>query len=172
MGGCDPTAVSSPLATAPSGTGEPHGARQRGYLDPMADFSDSTSVSADPQRLFDFLADVSNLPRYFARMTDARSGDGEEVKTTARMPDGQEVRGDAWFIVDEDQKRIRWGSEGDSDYHGSLEVTADDGSSRVEVHLHTERVAADDSEVPEGLRSTLTQIKQLVEDDLSRRTTS
>jgi uncharacterized membrane protein len=129
----------------------------------MADFTESTRVNADETTLFDYLSDVSNLPTYFARMTDARPGDGEEVHTTAKMPDGQVVQEDAWFRIDQDSKRIEWGSEGESGYHGHLEVTASGEGAEVEVHVHTERVSPDDSEVSDGIRETLTTIKRIVE---------
>jgi len=59
--------------------------------------------------LFDYLSDVGNLPRYFSRMTSAQPGQGEEVRTTAKMPDGTEAQGDAWFRVDQSAQRIAWG---------------------------------------------------------------
>src|SRR5947209_13653167 len=129
----------------------------------MGDFTESTTVDADAQSLFDYLSDVGNLPDYFSRMTSAEPGDGEEVHTTAQMPDGSEVEGDAWFRVDNDAQRIDWGSEGPNDYHGYLEVTASGTISTVEVHLQTTRVEDGDAEVEDGLRETLANIKEQVE---------
>lgn len=113
--------------------------------------------------MFDYLSDVSNLPHYFARMTEATPGDGEEVHTKARMPDGQEVQGDAWFRVDEGATSIEWGSEGASNYRGSVTVMSSGAGSEVEVSLHTERVSADDGEAQQGIQETLANIKRLVE---------
>ncbi len=131
----------------------------------MADFTGTTTVDAPQEALFDFLSDVSNLPRYFARMTSAERGNGEEVHTTAQMPDGTTVEGDAWFRVDASNRHIEWGAEGASEYHGSVDVrpTRTSGS-EVEVHVHTTRVEPGDSEVQEGVDRTLAQIKQLVEE--------
>ena len=130
----------------------------------MADFRATTTVDAAEGALFDYLSQVQNLPHYFSRMTSATPGDGEEVHTTAQMPDGTEVEGDAWFRVDESTQRIEWGSEGAHDYHGSLEVTGTSDGSRVEVQVHTSRVAGDDQEIPGALDETLATIKRLVED--------
>jgi uncharacterized membrane protein len=129
----------------------------------MADFTDTTPVNVDVATVFDYLSDVSNLPHYFARMTEATPGDGEEVHTKAAMPDGQEVAGDAWFRVDDQAKTIEWGSEGASDYHGKVTVRSAEDGSEVEVHLHTERVSADDDEAQQGIRETLSNVKRLVE---------
>lgn len=130
----------------------------------MADFTGTTTVSVPTSALFDYLSDVGNLPRYFSRMTSARPGQGEEVKTTAKMPDGTEVQGDAWFRVDADAQRIEWGSEGPSEYSGYLDVrpSGQDGS-EVEVHLHTTRVQPGDQQVQDGVQETLANIKTQAE---------
>ena len=129
----------------------------------MADFSGTTSVSTAPDVLFDYLSDVAHLPEYFARMTSAAPGDGEQVRTTARMPDGQEVQGDAWFRVDASARRLEWGSEGPSSYAGRLEVRPAGDGSEVEVHLHTTRVEDGDAEVQDGITETLSRIKDKAE---------
>lgn len=129
----------------------------------MADFQATTTVDADENALFDYLSQVSNLPHYFSRMTSAEPGDGREVHTTARLPDGQEVEGDAWFTVDHDARRIEWGSEGANDYHGSLDITGSATGAEVRANLHTTRVGDGDSGIERGLEDTLATIKRLVE---------
>ena len=129
----------------------------------MGDFTGTTTVDVDTTKVFDYLSEISNLPKYFARMTSARPGDGREVKTTAKMPDGQEVQGDAWFTVDDSAQRIEWGSEGPNDYHGYVDVRPAGSGSEVEVHIHTTRVPDGNSEIQDGVRETLAKIKQQVE---------
>lgn len=129
----------------------------------MADFTESTKVDLPAPTLFEYLSDVANLPEYFSRLTSARPGDGEEVHTTARMPDGTEVAGDAWFRVDDSSQRIEWGSEGPNVYSGYLDVTPAGEASEVEVHIHTSRVQDQDQQILDGIRETLATIKQQVE---------
>jgi len=129
----------------------------------MGDFQATTTVGADERALFDYLAEVGNLPSYFSRMTSAKPGDGEEVRTTAELPDGSQVEGDAWFRVDEEARRIEWGSEGANDYHGSLEVSAAGEGAEVLVRLHTTRVPDGDPQVQDGLDDTVATIRRLVE---------
>ena len=129
----------------------------------MGDFTGTTSVNVSSDVLFDYLSDVGRLPEYFSRMTSAEPGDGEEVHTTARMPDGQEVAGDAWFRVSDSAQRIEWGSEGPSNYSGYLDVSGSGDTSQVEVHIHTERVEDDNPQVQDGIDETLANIKRLVE---------
>ncbi len=130
----------------------------------MADFFSSTAVNASEQVLFDYLSTVANLPRYFSRMTSAEPGDGDEVHTTARLPDGQKVRGDAWFRVDRGARRIEWGSEGASAYRGRLEIRVQSETVWVDVHVHTTRVQDGDPIVQHGVDDTVATIKKLVED--------
>ena len=129
----------------------------------MGDFQATATVNAAEGALFDYLSQVGNLPDYFARMTSAKPGDGEEVHTSAQLPDGQQVEGDAWFRVDEQARRIDWGSEGANDYHGSLGVTGTGGTSEVSVQMHTARVPDGNREVQQGLEETVATIKRLVE---------
>ncbi len=129
----------------------------------MGDFEARTTVDTDENALFDYLSQVSNLPRYFTRMTSAEPGDGAEVHTVARMPDGQQVEGNAWFTVDDEARRIEWGSEGPHDYHGSLQVSAAGPGAEVHARLHSTRVGDGDTEVQQGLDDTLATVKRLVE---------
>jgi uncharacterized membrane protein len=129
----------------------------------MGDYSGTTTVDVDSATLFDYLSDVSNLPDYFARLTSAVPGDGEEIETTATMPDGQHVGGRAWFRVNQSEQRIEWGSEGPSAYAGYLDVSGTPGGSSVEVHVHTTRVGDGVAEVQDSVEETLSTIKRLVE---------
>jgi uncharacterized membrane protein len=126
----------------------------------MPDYQQATSVDAPAVALFAYLADVRNLPRYFEAMVDAEPADGEAVNVTAEVH-GERQQSQAWFRVDRDAQRISWGSEGPDDYHGELEVTGGAEGANVQVSLHTERVASD--EVDEGLRTTVANVKRLVE---------
>lgn len=126
----------------------------------MGDYQRSQSVDAPAQQLFGYLADVRNLPRYFQSMVSAEPAEGEAVQVVADVQ-GTERAGEAWFRVDRDGLRLEWGSEGDSGYHGSLDVTGDDSRSTVELSLHTEEVDSD--RIEQGIRKTLEQVKSLVE---------
>lgn len=129
---------------------------------PVADYENTTQVSAPADTLFDYLADIDNLPAYFARMKSARPVDGgDAVHTVAEGPDGQTVEGEAWFRVDRAALRIEWGSQGESDYSGYLDVTPAGAGSQVEVHISTARVRSDS--VQDGVDETVRTIKAKVE---------
>jgi len=128
----------------------------------LAEHERSMSIQAPASALYGYLSEVSNLPKYFTRMVSAAPGDGESVQTSARMPDGQIVEGEAWFRVNDTAQRIEWGSEGPSEYAGWLEVSGDDQASTVQVAITTTRVT--DGEVDQGLQETLDNIRRLVEE--------
>ena len=75
--------------------------------------------------------------------------------------DGTTREGEAWFRIDQERRHLEWGSEGPGDYHGSLDVTGDGGTSSVTVFLHTER--HDSADIDQGISDTLAAVKRLVE---------
>ena len=121
-------------------------------------------VEAPAGALFEFVAEVGNLPRYFEQMTAAEPAGDEAVRVTAQV-DGREREGEAWFRVDRVARRVEWGSEGPNDYHGWLDVTDEGGGrSTVAVHVSTERVEDRPDEINQGLDRTLGNVKRLVEE--------
>ena len=126
----------------------------------MGTYEQSTTVSAPADALFDYLADVGNLPKYMAQMTSAERTGAEEVHTTAEV-EGERVAGDAWFRVHDDTHTIEWGSEGPNQYHGELEVTGDAAESQVAVRVTTEH--DDGPAIQQGLDETVANVKRLVE---------
>ena len=126
----------------------------------MGDYQARTELAAPARRVFDYLSEVGDLPDYFDRMTSARPGEGEAVKTTAKLPDGTEVEGEAWFRVDADSMALSWGSEGPNDYHGHLEVAGDDDRSVVTVTVSTMRAQTEQHQ--RGLDETVAKISRRV----------
>lgn len=132
----------------------------------MADHTAQTTVQADPDAVYEYLADVSHLPEYFPMMTAAEKVPGEDaVRTTAVLdpeergePQGsgeQEVHGEAWFRTDDDARRIEWGSEGSSDYHGEIRVEPAEDGTRISLLIHSEQ---DHDGIDEGLERSLDAI--------------
>lgn len=126
----------------------------------MDDYQRALDIDAPAQQLFDYLSDVRTLPKYFDSMTSAEPAEGEAVHVVANV-NGTEREGEAWFRVNRERQHLEWGSEGDSNYHGSLDVSGDGETSTVTVSLHTERF--DSGELDESLDGTLANIKTLVE---------
>lgn len=126
----------------------------------MGDYRHTQDVDAPAAQLFDYLADVGNLPKYFSAMTSATPAGDEAVRFVAEV-EGDTQEGEAWFRVDRERQHLEWGSEGPNDYRGELDITGDDTSSTVSLSLHTEHAEGD--RVEEGIASTLASVKSLVE---------
>ncbi|WP_168582501.1 SRPBCC family protein [Gephyromycinifex aptenodytis] len=135
----------------------------------MPEFSKSIHVDVEPRRLFDYLSDVGNLPRYMPRLSHAEpAGDDGAVQVTAhpKLPDGRqvEVKGTAWTRVDELGRRFSWGSVGSrNNYRGTFDIDPVESGSQLTVTIVSER--ADGAAVQTGLGDTLASIKNLVEQD-------
>ena len=133
----------------------------------MPTYGRSTTVAAEPDRLFAWLADVSNLPTYMPSI-QAAEREGDLIRTKARVETDGEVReyeGEATFETDDETRTMSWGAKGPNDYHGELEVEEDGDGARVSVRITTERSADDDEDTIEThLERTVAQIKRLVEE--------
>jgi hypothetical protein len=126
----------------------------------VGDHSGSADAGVPAGQLFDYLSEVSNLPRYFTAMTSAEPAGQDEVHVVADV-DGVTREGQAWFRVDRERRHLAWGSERPDNYHGYLDVTGHERTSSVRVFLHTER--ADSGDIDRGVAGTLAGIKRLVE---------
>jgi uncharacterized protein YndB with AHSA1/START domain len=146
----------------------------------MAHHEVSTTVDVAPNILFEYLSDVQNLPNYLPRMTgvheteplpeNAQGAEARrpkepvhhEVEVTAEEPSGQSVRSEAWIDVVEENRTLRWGAPGDSDYHGELEVGfVADGTAQLTVRLDTEH--PDDPAIDDELRKAVEGIKTSIQ---------
>ena len=147
-------------------------------------YQDSTTISASPQDVFAYVAEVGNLPDYLPPIEQASTrplAEGTETDPDVQGASGVhlvgEVKGtrfenDGWFLADEGARTLRWGAQTDRTYSGRLQVSADGDGSRVDVHLEfgphgpdqglQEQAGARDP-VHEALAATLQSVKQQVE---------
>jgi uncharacterized protein YndB with AHSA1/START domain len=147
----------------------------------MAHHEASTTVDVAPNILFDYLSDIQHLPDYLPRLTgvhptapepaeaqgmEARRPDQpvrHEVEVTADEPSGETVRSEAWIDVVEENRTLRWGVPGGSDYHGELDVDfVADGTSRLTIRLDTAHPATPeiDNELERALAGIKTSLEQ------------
>lgn len=126
----------------------------------MSDYEQSGSVHAPAQELFDFLAEVRNLPRYFERMTSAEPADGDAVQVEAVVPGGGHQAGAAWFKTDPENRKITWGSERDKDYSGEVRVEGDETGSTVRIRVH---LSVEGKDTNATLAQSIDNIRRLVE---------
>ena len=125
----------------------------------MTTYTHTAEADIAADTLFGYLADPTNLPKYFPEMRKAEPEGGEKVHVEAEVH-GDRVSGEAWVRAHEEDRRLEWGAEGPDDYHGELTVEeVSPGRSRITVSLHSVR-AAEGTEVQEGLEHTVAALAQ------------
>lgn len=104
----------------------------------MPAYTAQRTIDGDAEAYFDYVAEPTNLPKYFPRMSEAHlTGDGK-VETTAQVDADQDghdetVTSDVDFDVDRSSHTITWSAPGDHDYSGSIHLDDD----RVELTIRT-----------------------------------
>lgn len=138
------------------------------------DFEQSITVDAPADGIFDFVSDVQNVPQYLPTVKNAQPQQGERIRTQGQVGE-RSYDADGHFRVDKAGRRLEWGSDGENDYSGWLEVQGDESQAQVKVHIHfapkPERVRAMaersggsfESAMDEGITKTLESIKRLCE---------
>ena len=140
------------------------------------EFERSITVSAGADSIFEFISDVKNVPQYLPTVKNAQPQQGERIRTQGQAGD-RSYDSDGHFRVDKQSRRLEWGSDGENDYSGWLEVQGSGGSqSEVKVHIHyapkpevlqhmVERSPdhSFESAMNEGISKTLESIKRICE---------
>ena len=102
----------------------------------MPDFESSVSVGAPPQAVFDFVSRVENLPKYLPTVKHAEPAGEGRVRVRSEVQ-GESREQDGPFRAVSADQRLQWGSDGERDYHGWMDIQSEGGDqSRVTVHLH------------------------------------
>ena len=137
----------------------------------MAEYERSIIINADPQTIFDFVSDVRNLPRYLPTTHNAEPQGEGRVRVQGEA-EGHAYDSDGKFRADPENFSLQWGSDGERQYKGWLEIDGDDGGSQVTVHLTFGQEGDGDSpvdqqagvsKVNEGIEASLKSIKNIVE---------
>jgi uncharacterized protein YndB with AHSA1/START domain len=101
----------------------------------MSQYEHTATVNSSPEQVFDFVSNIDNLPRYLPTFKNAMSQGHERVRVQGEAGKHQ-YDSVGYYRVDKTRNRIEWGSDGDNQYHGWLEVKADEGAAAtVTVHL-------------------------------------
>jgi uncharacterized protein YndB with AHSA1/START domain len=146
----------------------------------MSEYQQSINIQAGPEQIFRFVSNPQNLPKYLPTVHEAQPQPGARIRVRG-IAAGQLYDSDGFFHVDEARRRMEWGSDGENDYRGWLEVkeAADNASSQVTVHLSfeprpelAERFAQQsgdrDKTVNQGIREALEAIKAHWQNGASR----
>ena len=133
----------------------------------MPEFTESIAIHAPPERVFDYIRDVRNMPAYAPTMTSAEpEAGGRRVHVTGDAG-GHHYDTDGSWEEDRTAMRVAWSSDGERDYHGSLQVTRDGRASRVDAVIRIDATDHADASwrrsTEQGLQQALMQLKQRLE---------
>lgn len=137
------------------------------------EFEQSITVAAPANDVFEFVSDGKNVPQYLPTVKSAQPQPGERIRTQGQVGD-RSYDSDGHFRINKQAHRIEWGSDGENDYNGWLEVQDNGSRSLVTVHIHyapqpetlqrmSERGNSFESAMNEGISKALESIKRICE---------
>lgn len=135
----------------------------------MAEYEQSMSIQASPDQIFDFVADIGNLPKYLPTTKSAQS-QGEDRVQVQGSAEGHQYNADGYLRPDRGNYRLEWGAD-EQYYSGHLQIEPNgDSASNVTVHISLRGTppGADpsdkpaDSQIQEGLVTALQSIQNHV----------
>lgn len=139
--------------------------------DPRGEYEERLHVRADADEVFDFVADVSNLPKYLPTTKSAEDQGPDRVRVQGEAA-GHRYDSDGYLRSDRERMRLEWGAD-EGYYSGWMQIRSDGGGAEVVVHISLrdkpgqgeERADGGPSpdQVREGMRKGLESIRNHVE---------
>lgn len=139
----------------------------------MSRYKASLTVHAPAEKVFAFVSEVDNMPKYLPTTKKAETEGTDRVRVEGTA-NGHSYDQDGNFHVDAAKHSMRWSSDGERKYSGHLEVVPQGHNSEVTVHLQfdpsakaKEEMAATagshDAAIQDGLEKALISIQHAVE---------
>ena len=132
--------------------------------DPTGEYEETLTVNADAATVFDFVADIRNMPKYLPTTTAAQPQGEERVRVQGEA-NGKSYDSDGYLRPDRAAKRLEWGAD-EGYYSGWMQVSEAGAASSVTIHISL-RDSFDGAPAPEqvleGLRAGLESIRNHVE---------
>lgn len=128
----------------------------------MSDYRERIVVEAPPAEVFRFVSLAGNIPQYVPFIQRVTL-EGDRIAVLAE-PAKQQRELSGFFRVNEERRRIDWGTDGAPPYRGFLEVRDAGGGRRAELTVELSIERRDDTSVRQALRQCVEAIKRLVEE--------
>ncbi|HXG65052.1 MAG TPA: SRPBCC family protein [Blastocatellia bacterium] len=131
----------------------------------MKEYEHTVVVEASSGKVFDFVSDVQNLPRYLPTVRNAEALEGERVRLQGESA-GRQYENEGVFRVDKENRRIEWGSVDEGRYRGWLEVKDHEN---VEWSIVTARLTfAEQPELAEQMKGQNMDVDAAIQDSLEK----
>ncbi|GAB4207546.1 MAG: hypothetical protein OHK0022_35910 [Roseiflexaceae bacterium] len=135
----------------------------------MSEYEHTVTISATPEAIFAYVADLRNMPSYLPTVRSATPLPGGRVRLRGQAG-GHNYDVDGYLHSDPGLNRMEWGADGDRAYAGRLEIHNYGGDQRalLTVHLsfgpHAAPAENYDRAVQHGLEDALNCIQRAVEE--------
>jgi uncharacterized membrane protein len=135
----------------------------------MPDFEQSLRIQSSAEQVYEFIADVSNMPQYLPTTQHAESRGDSRVRVEGQVH-GRHYDSEGFLRRTADRNRIDWGAD-EGDYRGWIEAR-DRGAAQVDVIVHLwfddaawdeETKDAREADVRRALSAALRSIQQRLE---------
>lgn len=111
----------------------------------MGDYERIERVDSPPERVFDYLSDPTNIPRYVPSVTHVEAVPPRGIRLSGRDTAGAAVVVSGWLYADSDGRHIDFATELPVSCRGRIDIAAEGAGTEISV-----RVQADEPD-PEGL---------------------
>lgn len=133
----------------------------------MTAYQDEITISADADKIVDFIGDVRNLPKYLPTTRQAEVQGPDRVRVMGEAH-GHSYDDDGYLRCDRQARRLEWGAD-EGHYRGSMHVESiGEDEARVSVRLEIDAsrrsgMGPSDSDIREGMRKSLESIRNHLE---------
>lgn len=132
----------------------------------MAEFTKTIDIDCPAQKIFEFVGEVSNLPRYLPTTKHAEPQGADRVRVQGEAK-GHKYDGDGYLRRDAQNMRLEWGAD-EGYYSGWMQVNGQGDRSQVTVCLNFKSKpggadhAPSDADIEEGMQRSLESIRNQV----------
>lgn len=136
----------------------------------MPEYRHTIQIPAEPRQVFDFVADIGNLPRYLPTTRDAQPQGSGRVRVQGEA-NGHAYDADGYLRADHQRLRLEWGAD-EGHYSGWLQIDAQGQQSTVTVAIAFREMPASDpgdaqrgpseQDIRQGLARALESIRNQV----------
>jgi len=148
----------------------------------MPEYSSTITVNCPADKVFGYVSDIKNLSSYLPTVHSAQPEGADRVVVDGAAA-GHAYSSDGWFKHDADARSMSWGSDGDNDYSGRMQVIETEDGAEVACTLHfnpkpaiaehmNDTQGGPDRAIQEGLDASLRSIKNLCEGEGGKVATS
>ncbi|GAB4457009.1 MAG: SRPBCC family protein [Armatimonadaceae bacterium] len=123
------------------------------------------TIDAPAKSVFNFIADIRNLPKYLPTTEEAKKQGPERVHVQGEAH-GHEYDADGYLRANQDEMRLEWGAD-EGYYSGYMQLKPQNGNGQTDVTVHLtfkEKPsqggdAPSDADIEEGMRKALESIQ-------------